>query len=395
MNFRTIIYHSIKGNLNILKGYYMVTSFSVMVFFMVGMLLQHPSIPLKSMHLTFQEAAKGVNLIAFIFLSLFILYSAHTYVRLRSKDYALFKIIGMKSRHLNLLLLGENLFVYVTGLFTGVAMGLLLVKLLFMFISKLLDLGEIALYWPVEPLLQTLKYFGGVYVLISVLSYFYLKRMEVKEVLQLKRKRQRLSRPNLYITSLSLLLLAAGYIMILMAGKNNLLHFIIPSILATTAGTFFFYQQGVSFLLQKMKQNKKYYYKGGNILWISGLAYRVRDFALVLFLTTLIMTVGLVALSAFYSIGYHALNLKTEKTYPLVVVSDSINSEKFANLAQQVLVMHETPFERKELFAKAKTATRKNNELFIAESAMVAFDSTFAPHIHVKHQREGYRLVKV
>lgn len=395
MTLRTIIYHSIKGNISTFKGYYIATSFSVMVFFITAMLLKHPQIPLNSMDLKFQEGASGMNIVVFIFLSLFIIYSAYTYIRLRSKDYALLKILGMKNKQLNLLHVGESLFIYCSGIITGVLSALILAKLFFMFIAKLLDLEPIELYWPIEPMIYTLKYFGALYLVITALSYLSLKRMELKQILQLGRKVQRPLQLNKFIVGLSFLLLTIGYTLAYTTTEKTIVQFVIPVTLIVIIGTFFFYHQAGTYLLQLLKKRKGFYYKGVHMLWISDLSYRVKEFSLVLFLTTIIMTVGLVVLSSFYSIAYNDLQRGQTDAYPLAIVADSTTSTNYADTVAQILTANKVKFSRRTITVKmAEIESWENKKMLISESNFRQLSTPHQSNICFDESHECIQLIR-
>lgn len=388
MRLRNILFHSILGNISTFKGYYIATSFSVMIFFMNSMLTHHPDIPLEAMQLGFQKAITVINLIEFIFLSFFIAYSATTYIKQRSRDYAMFKILGMKQHQLNLLYIGENSVIYFFGILTGIIIGFILSKLFFMLISTLFDLPIISLYFPFSSIIRTFAWFGSLCLIINLFTFFLLKHTSVKSIIQLGRKIQKTPRVRPLLAILSFLLIIGGYFLAFTSNSENILGRFIPVSLVIIVGTYIFYHQGCAFALRQLANYKKMYYRGINILWISDLSYRIKDFTAVLFLTTIIMAVGFVSISSIYSVTYNVSSLGGKNTpYTEAIKGDPSLSRTYADSIKKIFEQNHIKYTHQKLSYKTKS-TKKKVQVYIPQSTIEQLDASLFSSPEKKTKKE-------
>lgn len=370
MRLRHILIHSIIGNFSTFKGYYIATSFSSMVFFMASMLTQHPDMPLEEMRLGFQKAISAVTIIEFIFLSLFIVYSAMTYMKQRSRDYAMYKILGMKHYQLRALCIGENIIIYLAGIITGILVGMLFSKFLFMIIAHLFELPSISLYFPLQSIGKTFVWFGGLSLLLNLCTGLLLQRVSVKSIMQWGRKTQKKPRNYPILALLSVLLLAIGYGFAYTAETNNILNRVLPVTGVVIVATYIFYHQFCAFALRRLTHHKRFYYRGINTLWISDLSYRIKDFTLVLFLTTIIMSVGFVILSSVYSVSYNIKQLGNDKyNFSEMIIAPSAITSKYTDSIQHIFKVNQVEYTQQNYRLKVENKKEKQ-ELYLSKSSI-------------------------
>ncbi len=319
-----IAWRSFIGNISSFRAYFLATSFSVMIYFMNSMLLLHPDLPLDSLHINFSWALKAVNFVLLIFLALFIFYSVYTYLKMRSRDYAMYKILGMRPDNLLMFNFVENFMVFFGAVGSGVLSGMLLEKLFFMLISKIMGIDDISFYWPGDTLIEVVLIFGTIFIGIFTLSSILIRVTSIKRVLSFGRESQKVSRVRIPVAIFGILVILAGYYFAWSSNSQNLGGRIIPVTLTVIFGTYIFYNQVVSFIISLLKRVRPFYYKGVNIIWLSDLSFRVKDSTLVLFLTTIIMAVGLTVFSSVFSVMTSELEGHTDRSiYPLSLAMES------------------------------------------------------------------------
>lgn len=378
MNLTTILIQSIKGNIIAIKDYFFAICFSVMIFFMMSMLLHHPEMPLETFNESFQIVAHISNIIAFVFLAIFIFYSAYNYIKKRSREYGMYKILGMKDQQLDFLFLGENLIIYFFAILIGSGFGFLLEKLFFMIVARIFDTDNIPLYVPLKAIKEVFIYFISIAVFISMIALFILKNKELKKILTFNIQEQKTPKVNFFLSCCAILLIAVGYFLACTMNKDSFLTLTLPCVLTVLIGSYLFYHQFCSFILKKIKNNKKFYYRGINTLWVSDLAFRIKDSSTVLFLTTTMMSVGLVILCSIFTITNNKLNFKPKNYYPLTII---VNNQNSINSASQIeLLFHHKKinYQRKDI--KGLLLQNQQNLFFIPASAA---EKLFPKHLNL------------
>lgn len=323
MTFKNIIKDEIRGNIPTYKEYFLATILSVTVIFMSLMILYHPQMQVSSLSKNFVMAAKAVTVIIAVFLFIFIYYSQYTFLRHRSRDYALFSILGMKRSQLTLLNFWESFTVFFCAFVSGILIALLFAKLIFMAFAALLDIDQMGLYFPSTALAITAALFIIVFIVIEIISAFILRKTQVKEFLQFGQVAQKQKKINYPVAIIGALLILGGYFLAVTADETNLLKRIFPVCMMVIAGMYCFYREICPLILQALSKNKRFYYKGVNLLWVSDLKYRIKDFTMMLFLITVTMTVGLTGFTAVFNVASAELEFDTMKDsrFPVAVMS--------------------------------------------------------------------------
>lgn len=324
MTFKDIIKDEIRGNIPTYKEYFLATAFSVLAVFMTLMVIFNPLLMLNSLAVNFVMATKAVLIIICIFLVMFIYYSQYTFLRHRSRDYAMFTILGMKRSRLTFLNFCESATVYFAGFMTGVLVSLLLEKLIFMGFAKILDIPEFGMYLPTKAIIVTFIIFAAIFAVMQIVSCIMLHRMDVKKYLLFGQKTQKMKKINVPVAIIGAILILGGYYLALTVTDNNLFQRIIPVVLMVVVGLYFFYSELCPWVFQLMEKHKACYFKGVNMLWISDMRYRIKDFTLILYLITVTMSVGLTGFTAVFNVATSELAdalVPNESTlYPIAVL---------------------------------------------------------------------------
>lgn len=394
MNLQTIIKKSVKGNSKGFGSYFLAVSFSVFVIFVLALLTNHPDIPLNTMRMDFQKGAKAVQMILFIFLALFIAYSSVTYSRQRSRDYAILKILGTDSKRLLILSFCENFVVYFSGVIAGILLGVVLSKLIFMFIAWILGLEAVAFYVPLKPALLTILCFAALFIIVFIVQGALLKSAEPKEILSFGVKRQHRPKIKAWAGILGLLLVAIGYYLAYTSEPQSIISRILPVTGIVILGTYLLYNQFFALIINYLTKRRSILYKGTNILWLSNLLYRVKDSSIVLFLSTIIIAVGLTAFATVYSVMTATqINFNYKKELPLAISADSAKLETLT--ARAVKILDSSGIEYKLLNTEYMIQREKGKraKVWISESNSKTIDTAVLRK--VKTSLFGFASVKL
>ncbi len=287
----------------------------------------------------------GRNVIA-VFAVIFLFYTNSFLTKNRKKEFGLYGILGMEKKHLARVLLWESLYVLAISLALGLLAGVLLDKLMYLAISKLLK-TQIALgfYLSRQAMLDTLLLFAGIFLLIFLHSLRLISLSKPIELLRGGNTGEKEPKANWLFAVLGVLCLAGGYY-IAVTVKNPLsaLTLFFIAVLLVIAGTYLLFTSGSIAFLKLLKKNKRYYYKTNHFISVSGLLYRMKQNAVGLANICILSTMVLVMVSATAS-----LMLGTEeillRRYPndLSVCADNASPSEKQAVSE---LIHETANEQ-------------------------------------------------
>lgn len=323
MNLMSIILKGIRGNVKSYRTYFFATCFAVMVFFVFATLIYHSGLQdLDQLYKGLRKGAIVVEYIIFFFLAFFVGYAIQSYSRIRSKDYGMMKVLGASPAQLFAVGFIENLIIFVGSVISGILFGMALSNLFFMMISKIVGSGTIEVFFVKEAFLLTIGCFIGLFLLLNIFFSFLMQKVNLLRVLQFERNMQTMPRINKKLTILGILLIAAGYCVAAISTGKTVFDLFFPVIILVVLGTYIFYRQSIIYIFTKLKQFTPFYYRGINLLWISDLTARIKSLTWVLFFTTITITIGLTALSSFYSIYYFSQKDLSDLRFPLVIIEE-------------------------------------------------------------------------
>lgn len=364
MSLSNIALKNILGNFKAYRTYFFATAFSVMVFFIFAMLIFHPALNVDSLRETIQQSGKVVEIIIFLFLAFFISYAIMSYARQRSKDYAMIKIMGATNKQIISIYFIENLIVFAGAILTGILLGMLFAKLFFMILAWVLDMEVLSFYFAGKALLLTATCFLGLFSVVTSISVALLNHTKLNTVLQFGRTAETVAKLRPLWAIIGLLLIIGGYYFAYICNEDSIQVLFFPIIISVIVGTFLFYWQSVAGIIHFFKRNKRFYYKGINTLWISDLAFRVRSLTGVMFFSTIVIAIGLTAISSVYAIlDVYEKDLLQKYPYELTITSE--NDNFYSEKAKSILEKEKVDFKLDQLDFIAFEAEKNSYILFL------------------------------
>ncbi|GIO44681.1 FtsX-like permease family protein [Paenibacillus apis] len=290
MKFPQFAFNNVRRNGRAYTAYLLSSAFMVMIFFTYAVFIYHPEIqraPMGKMTLIcMQVAAYAV----FIFAIFFVLYSISAFLKSRNKEFGILMMLGARPGQINGLIFLENMIIGTVSIVTGIAGGLLLSKLFLLFSTKMIDLNELAFYWPVKAMVLTAGCFVALFMAISLFTLLFIRKNRVLELLKGSSRPKREPKASIWLSVLGVVLLSIGFVVL---SKDTLS----PKVLMTAAfsgifGTYLFYSQLSVLLIRLLKRNRKRVWHGTNLLWISEISYKLKDHARMLFLVTVVTSIA-------------------------------------------------------------------------------------------------------
>lgn len=260
------------------------------------------------------------SIIVFLFIVFFILYANSFFMKQRKKEFGMYLLYGMKERQVATMVFFETLFLSAISVSSGILIGGLLSKFFGAVLMNLMHYNDdISFAFPIEAIVSTILLFALLIGIITIQSYFSIRRVQLVELFHAKEKMDKPFTFSFGFAISSILLIAASYYMITLAADTNIWkdHFK-ETLIATTVtmiiGTYLFFRQFSGWILQKMSQNKNYF-TGNKMLWISSLRFSIRGNA-VNFTFNSILSAIVIFTVGFIAVDYAIKSEVVKKEFP-------------------------------------------------------------------------------
>lgn len=270
---------NIKNNKSVYYPFFLTNILSVMIFY-VMVSIQNQAIirtmPGSGMFVLLLYV--GVAMTG-LFAGVFLLYTNGLLIRQRKKELGLYAIFGLEKKHIAKVLMLESLLLTAAGLAVGIIFGMLLGKLFFLILLKLLHLDSgLAFQFSAEALILTSICFIVIGVLILLYNLFSCFRAKPVELLYAAHKGDN-HHPFVGLKAfLGILCIGGAYALIFTTPSPiDVIGRVFPIAFLILIGTQFFFSFCSVVLLQALKRNEKYYYRPQNFISVSGLIYRLKQ----------------------------------------------------------------------------------------------------------------------
>lgn len=308
MNFPRFAYNNVNRNARAYFAYFLSSAFMVMIFFSFAVFIFHPQIVSGEIHRMAKAGMQAAEYVIFVFAFFFVLYSISVFLKSRNKEFGLLLMLGAKPSQLNRLVFLENMIIGAGAILSGIGAGLLLSKLFLLLASQIAGTEALPFYWPLKAMLLTAGAFALLFLAISVLTLLFVRKRNVLELIQGSAKPKSEPKASIWLVLLGIALLAVGYFALRREQVGPASIFVAAG--TGIAGTYFFYSQLAVAGIRLLKRSRAFVWKGTNLLWISELAYKIKDNARMLFLITVVTSVA--SMSAGFAV---ALAQQAEASY--------------------------------------------------------------------------------
>ena len=356
MNVKTLIWRSLKKNSRNYYLYVFALIFSVALYFSFVTLQYDPAMDSAKGSIKGGAAIQVASVLLIGIVLIFLLYANAIFIKRRSKEIALFQLIGMTKSRIFRILNIENALLYYSSLVAGILVGFTISKLIMLILFKLTGVTAIAtLRFSEEALIQTFIVFSITYLFIMSANYLYIKKQTIlslfKATSSTEIKVKKISNIDIIIGILGLFLVGSGYYISTklfgddFATTNELFAAMGYILLAVIMGTFLFYKGSVTFTFNLIRKHKDGYLTVNDVLSLSSIMFRMKSNALLLTIITIVsaLAIGLLSLSyiAFYSVE------KTAKNN--VPANFSFTNQNDANQFTTILQDNGITFEEKKI----------------------------------------------
>lgn len=224
-----------------------------------------------------QMLGMGVWIVA-LFALMFLFYTNSFLMRRRQKEFGIYNILGMGKGNLSLVLLWENLLVFLISAAGGLAGGIAL--------SKLAELGlvrvlggwtgySLSVNW--EAVEDTLLIFGGVFCLIYLKNLVQIRKLSPVALLKQESAGEKPPKANYLLGIGGVLLLGwAYYIAVSIQSPLAALGWFFVAVGMVIVATYLIFISGSVMLCRLLQKNSRYYYQKNHFVSVSSMAYRMK-----------------------------------------------------------------------------------------------------------------------
>lgn len=301
MNLRILARKNVAGNAQRYAAYFLSCVFTVMICFIYAQFIFHPEVRDGELHDAIRNGMIAAQFIIVLFAIFFINYSNSVFLQARSKEFGLLTLFGMNKRQIRSLVYYEQTIISLIAIICGLLLGTLFSKLFLMFMSSLLTV-DTTIEFQIVPIAYLVT--GGgfllLFQLLSLVSFWKLRKQKVIDLLKEANKPKEMPKTSVWLTILAILCLGVGYSIAVMTNMMIVALTMLPVTGLVVLGTYFFFTQGTVALYKTLYANKKNLYSGTTIINRTNTLFRLKDYARMLFITSVISAVVLTASGTVY-----------------------------------------------------------------------------------------------
>ena len=325
---------NLKNNRKSYIPYILASAFSVMMYFIMDNLYRNRSLVEKGSPLAIMLSYAAAVIL--IFSIIFLFYINSFLIKRRKKELGIYNILGMGKGHLGKMLFLESVITTVASIIGGILAGILLSKLVYLILLKILHMGgKIEYRISLASIRMTTIFFGAIFILIFLYNLLQMKLSNPIELLSGGNTGEREPKTKWIMTIIGILCLAGGYSIALITKEPMaaLGKFFIAVILVII-GTYALFMAGSIAFLKMLRNKKSYYYKTRHFTAVSGMIYRMKQNAVGLANICILSTMVMVMVSTTVCM-FAGLDDEINMLYPYEINVQTGYSEVKENVSEQ------------------------------------------------------------
>ena len=310
-----------------------------------------------------------------IFSVIFLLYTNSFLIKRRKKELGLFNVLGMEKKHIAWVLFFETLFTSLISLAFGLFGGIILNKLMFVLLLRLLKF-DIPLGFELDmaSIEFTAQCFSLIFILTLICNLVQIWMSKPIELLKGGQVGEKEPKTKWISAIIGVLSLGIGYrIALSVETPLAAIPLFLVAVIFVMIGTYELFTAGSIVVFKLLRKNKKIYYKKHNFIAISGMMYRMKQNAKGLANICILSTAVIVMLSTTVSL-YVGMEESLHTQYPQDVFlrGNDVNDEKI-NRINQILddKVNEYQIKLKDEFhykSKSMMATLKDGNYALGQN---------------------------
>lgn len=252
-----------------------------------------------------------------VFSVIFLFYTNSFLMKQRKKEIGLYNVLGLEKKHIAKILGFETVMTSLLSLFGGILGGLLMSRLMFLILLKLLQF-EVTLQFAIETkaITAAVLLFAGIFIVTLIYNIFQIQIANPLELLRGGQTGEKEPKTKILLTVIGILSLGSGYGFALFTQKPmEALGSFFMAIILVMVGTYALFVAGSITLLKLLRKNKNFYYQTRHFPVVSGMIYRMKQNAVGLANICILSTAVLVTVSITVSL-YVGMGGIIKDTFP-------------------------------------------------------------------------------
>ena len=274
-----------------------------------------------------------------LFSCIFLLYTNSFLMKRRQKELGLYSVLGMSKTNIAGIMVFEALYIALIGIGGGLAVGILLTKLVSLALFRLMRL-PVPFGFSVQPIaiIIVVLFFAGLILLTLLANLAKVGRSRPVELLRGGNVGEKEPKANWFLTIVGVLFLGAGYAVAMLVDNPGMavaVYFL--AVFAVIIGTYCLFTSVSIAVLKALRRNKRYYYKAKHFISVSGMLYRMKRNAVGLANICILCTMVMVMVSGTLSLYlgseeqvnvYCPADVVVEATYYASSTGDHVYNEE-------------------------------------------------------------------
>ncbi|RIN26324.1 ABC transporter permease [Staphylococcus succinus] len=304
MNFNQIVLKNFTKNIRHYAMFIFSLIVSIVLFFSFVTLKYTNSINNENSMKVIQKGSEiGANFLFFIIV-VFLLYASHLFIKRRTREFALYQLIGLTRKNIiRMLFIEQFIMFFITGII-GMVIGVFGSKILLMIVLKMLDINtSVSLSFQFPAILQTFILLMVSFILILIQGYLFLRKRSILDMINDNSKSEA-TKPKITIIEvilgvLGIIMIGFGYYMSTeMFGEFARIVMFVPFIILalTVIGAYLFFRSSVSLIFKTLKRSKHGNVSVTDVVFTSSIMHKMKKNALSLTIIAIISAVTVTVL---------------------------------------------------------------------------------------------------
>lgn len=288
-----------------------------------------------------------------IFSAIFLFYTNSFLIKRRKKEIGLYNVLGLEKKHIAKVLFFESIFTSALSLAAGLTGGIILNKLMFLLLLKLLNF-KVAFGFSISvpSIIKTLIVFMGIFFVTLLSNLVQIRMLKPIELLKGTQHGEKEPKTKWIMTIIGVIALSTGYgIALKVQSPLSALNLFFIAVILVMIGTYALFTAGSIAVLKLLRKHKKFYYKTSHFISISGMLYRMKQNAVGLANICILSTTVLVMLSTTVSL-YVGMEDALKSRYPKDIMMSA--SEITKSQSQKIDEILDSEIKNNKIYIKNK-----------------------------------------
>ncbi|WP_436962910.1 FtsX-like permease family protein [Staphylococcus succinus] len=304
MNFNQIVLKNFTKNIRHYAMFIFSLIVSIVLFFSFVTLKYTNSINNENSMKVIQKGSEiGANFLFFIIV-VFLLYASHLFIKRRTREFALYQLIGLTRKNIiRMLFIEQFIMFFITGII-GMVIGVFGSKILLMIVLKVLDINtSVSLSFQFPAILQTFILLMVSFILILIQGYLFLRKRSILDMINDNSKSEatkpKITIIEVFLGVLGIIMIGFGYYMSTeMFGEFARIVMFVPFIILalTVIGAYLFFRSSVSLIFKTLKRSKHGNVSVTDVVFTSSIMHKMKKNALSLTIIAIISAVTVTVL---------------------------------------------------------------------------------------------------